>query len=85
MAKTTISIRDDLMARADEVADSLYMTRSGLISAALSQYLLQFEVQEAIKNLSLSIAKIDPKDGIDPETMHQLEDFQRLAGLFVGK
>lgn len=83
MAKINISIDDNLLERLDKVADSNYMSRSGLISTACAQYINSNEVIVAIKDMAFCIRKIADEGTVDHETMEQLEDFERLCKLFM--
>lgn len=79
MAKVTISINDDLLAQVDETADEVYQTRSGLISSALTQYLMSFQLQKALGSLAVAFSKLDLSEGVDDETVRQIDDFERLV------
>lgn len=83
MAKVQISVDDRLLARIDEHAQRNYMSRSGLVSIACTQYLNSAEVVDAVKDISLSIRKIADCGSIDDETLNQLEDFERLSKMLV--
>lgn len=81
--KVSISLDDELISRIDRYADENYMSRSGLISLACSQFLNQNEVVCALKDVSIAMRKIADNGTVDHETMEQLEDFERLANLFI--
>lgn len=83
--KVNITLNDDLLARIDQYADSNYMSRSGLISLAVTQYLNAADVTTAIKDMALCMRKIADTGTIDHETMEQLEDFERLSKMLIGK
>lgn len=83
--KVNITLNDDLLARIDQYADSNYMSRSGLISLAVTQFLNAADVTTAIKNMALCMRKIADTGTIDHETMEQLEDFERLSKMLIGK
>lgn len=83
MAKITISLDDDLVKRADNYADENYMSRSGLISIALTQYLNSADVTKAIKDMAFAMRKIADEGFIDDDTKRQLEDFERLSKILV--
>jgi len=83
MAKITISLDDDLVKRADNYADENYMSRSGLISIALTQYLNSADVTRAIKDLAFAMRKIADNGVVDEDTQRQLEDFERLSKMLV--
>lgn len=83
--KVQISLDDKLMERADTYADLNYLSRSGLISLALTNYLNTNDVVQAIQNMSLAMKKIADTGNIDSETMEQLEDFERMSKMLLGK
>ena len=79
MAKVQISIDNELLARIDKYADDNYMSRSGLISLATSQFLNQADTIQAIKELSACMRKIVANGTVDHETKEQLEEFEAFA------
>lgn len=83
--KINITLNDDLLSRIDQYADSNYMSRSGLISLATTQFLNAAEVTTAIKDMALCMRKIADTGTIDHETKEQLEDFERLSKILIGK
>jgi metal-responsive CopG/Arc/MetJ family transcriptional regulator len=83
--KVGIALDDELMKRIDAYADENYMSRSGLISLACTQFLNAADVTKAIKDMALAMRKIADTGNIDNETMKQLEDFERLSKILVGK
>lgn len=83
--KINISLDDDLVQRIDTFADSNYMSRSGFISFACTQYLNTAEVMVMVKDMALAMRKIADSGKIDDVTMSQLEDFERLSKLLVGQ
>ena len=72
MAKINISIDDKLLERLDRVADGNYMSRSGLISMACTQYINANEIIVAMKDMSVAMRKIADAGTVDHETMEQL-------------
>lgn len=85
MAKIQISIDDELLKRMDTYADDNYMSRSGLITLAATQFLNANEVTKAIVSLNATMQAIKETGHLDHETMEQLEDWQRLANLLTSK
>lgn len=81
MAKVNISIDDELLERVDKATKKLYTSRSGLVSMALSQFLLANEMTYAITDLSSAMRKIADTGAIDDDTYRQLEEFERFAEL----
>lgn len=85
MKKVQISIDENLLYRIDSYSEQSYMTRSGFITLACSQFLNQAEIVFAIKDLSLAMQKIAKDKKVDKETLERLEDFERLSRMLVNK
>ena len=83
--KVKNTLNDDLLARIDQYADANYMSRSGLISLATTQFLNAADVTTAIRDMAVCMRKIADTGTVDHETMEQLEDFERLSKMLVGK
>lgn len=83
--KVQVSLDDKLMERVDNYADNNYMSRSGLISLATTQFLNQADVFLMVKDMSLAMRKIAEKGTVDHESMEQLEDLERLCKLLTGQ
>ena len=82
--KLGIALNDELLERIDRYADENYMSRSGLISLACTQFLNASEVTLAVKDLALCVRKIADNNEIDDESLQKLKDFERLSKLLVG-
>jgi metal-responsive CopG/Arc/MetJ family transcriptional regulator len=85
MAKVQITLDDKLLERIDTYADENYMSRSGLVSLAATQFLNTAEITRAVKDLSLAMRKIADTGTVDHDTMEQLEDFERVAQYLTPK
>ena len=83
--KVGITLDDELVKRIDDYADRNYMSRSGLLSLAATQYLNATDMTLAIKDLSLAMRKIADTGKVDHETQEKLEDFERLAKMLTVK
>lgn len=83
--KVQITLDDALMERVDTYADENYMSRSGLVSLAVTQYLNSADVTKAIKDMALCMRKIADTGNIDDEIREELEDFERIAKMLVGR
>lgn len=81
--KVGITLDDELLKRIDEYADANYMTRSGLLSLAATQFLTQRQIESAIKDMGLAMRKVADTGKLDPETQEKLEDFERLVKLIL--
>lgn len=83
--KINISLDDELVDRIDNYADKTYMSRSGLISLACTQYLNAQEMILAINGLSAAMRKIAAMGEIDEQSRKELEDFERVAKILTGQ
>lgn len=83
--KVGITIDDDLLRRADDYADKNYLSRSGLITVALNQYLTAQSVSDYMREITILMRKIADKGAVDHETMANLEDLERICKMFVLK
>lgn len=79
MAKVQISIDDKLLERIDTYAEENFISRSGLISMGMCDYLNSKETMRLIKNLGVAVQKIADQGIVDDDTMKQIEDFERLC------
>ena len=83
--KVNITLDEELLQRIESYADENYLTRSGLITLATSQFLLQAEASRAIVDISLAMRKIADTGSIDDDQRRQLEDFERFSRMLAGK
>lgn len=83
--KVNITLDEELLHRIESFADGNYLTRSGLITLATSQYLNHVEASRAIVDLSLAIRKIAETGTITEDQLRELEDFERFARMLSGK
>lgn len=82
--KVNITIDDDLLKRVDNFADKNYMSRSGLLSLAVTQYLNTNEAVFAVRDMAYAMRKIADTGDIDDDTREKLEDFERMSKMFLG-
>lgn len=83
--KINISLDDELVKRIEDYADRNYMSRSGCISYACTQFLNQEDTLKAVQDLGVTMRKIADTGKIDSDTRERLEDFERFANmLFLG-
>lgn len=78
--KVSISLDDRLIKRIDNYSVDNYMTRSGFISLACSQFLHAFDVTNAVKDMNLAFRKIVDKGMIDDKTLSRLEEIVKMIG-----
>ena len=83
--KVNITFNDDLMRRIDDYAERNYMSRSGLISFAITQFLNGQQVISAVQDLSVSMRKIADTGEVDEDTTKKLQEFEMFAKYITGK
>ena len=76
--KVNITLNDELMERVDEFAEQNYMTRSGLISFAVTQFLNGQQMMSALQEMTLCMRKIADTGIVDGDNMKKLEDMERF-------
>lgn len=83
--KVNVTLDEDLMKRADNFADDNYMSRSGLVSLALTQYLNQNDIVRAVNDISISMRKIADNQTLSEDEIKNLKDFETIAKMLIGK
>lgn len=83
--KLSISLNDELLKKADEIAKKNHLTRSGLIAVSLSQYIMQQEILDAMKQISSSMSIIASKSVLDDEAKRHLRDIESIVNLLTSK
>ena len=81
--KVQVSLDDALMKRIDDYADENYMSRSGFITLATTQFLNSADVTKAIKDIAVCFRKIADTGEVDEQAREQLEDLERLSKFLV--
>ena len=80
--KFNISADENLIARADAYAEKNYMTRSGLVSLALTQFLNQNDIVQAVQDIAFYMRKIADNQTLSEEEMNELKDFGKGFKIF---
>ena len=84
--KVNITCDDELMKRVDAYAERNFLSRSGLFTLAVTNYLNSVELLGCITDMSVSMRKIADSNEIDEETFNKLQDFERICkAVGVGK
>lgn len=82
--KVQVSMDNALLKRVDQYADDNYMSRSALVTLALTQFLNAQEVTSAVKDMAICIRKIADTGEVDNETQQKLCDLERRCKVLVG-
>lgn len=84
-AKINITLDEKLLQDVDDYCDKNFMNRSWFISQSLVRNLNEQKVVDAIFNMSLAIKKCVDNGQIDDDTRKELEGYESLCKLIVGK
>lgn len=77
--RISISIDDNLLKLVDDYADQNFISRSGLITLVLNQFLQNQQAVNYLKDLSASFRKISETNKVDDETLSLLKDLEKFA------
>lgn len=80
-----ITMDEELIERLSKYADDNFLTKSGLVTIAVAQYLNQNEAVQAVKGIAFSLRKIADSGSVTPEMMKELEDWGRAVQIIAGK
>lgn len=83
--KLQISLDDELAKRVDSYAEKNYLSRSGFIALACTDFLAQKEAIQAVKDISFSMRKIAETGTIDAEAEQQLKEFEMFVKMITGQ
>ena len=84
-AKVQISIEDDLLKSVDDYCEKNYMNRSWLFPQGVLQIINQQKLMDAMLNISFAMKNISEKGEIDDDTRRQMDEFDTLCKVFMGK
>lgn len=82
--KVNITLDDELMKEVDDFAEKNFMSRSGLLSLAVTQYINANKAVFAMQDLALAMRKIADTNEMDDDTKEKLDDFERTAKFLMG-
>lgn len=79
--KISISINDDLLKKIDEYSKENFLTRSGFLSLAANQYILQQETMSTMKSLRSAVEKVSETGEMDEQSEADMKKFIGLASM----
>ena len=80
-AKVQISIDETLLKKLDDFADRSFCTRSGAIAMAVSQLVMQDELQRSIRTMAMAMQRIAENNEIDEQSKQELAQLQAVAAM----
>lgn len=84
-AKLQITMDEELLNAVDEYCDKNYMNRSWLISQSLVQVINQQKIIDALTNISIAIKNVSQNGDLDDDTLKDMERFETMVKMFIGK
>lgn len=81
--KITITMDDRLLERIDKFADDNYMSRSGFISIASTQYLNQNEFISVVRSIGSVMKKIADTGNVDEAMIKELNMYTEMIKLLA--
>lgn len=82
--RVTITVNDELLKKMDEYAKKNYMTRSGLISQAVNQYLTTLQVLDSSQKMANAFQNLAQSGKFTEEEVKELQDAERLLNTLTG-
>lgn len=83
--KVNVTIDEGLLERIDEYAEDNFITRSGLVQLAMSQFLTANEATKALVEISLSLKKIAQSGSFSEDDLRRLQGLEQLAIMLSAK
>ena len=84
--KIQMSLSEDLVKRLDNYANANYLSRSAVVTIAVTQYLQVNEMATMMSDISRAMKKIADTGEIDEETQNQIEKLEiAIQMLSMGK
>ena len=81
--KFNVSMSDELLDKVDRYSERNFISRSGLLSLAVSQYLKQDDIMNLMLNLNAAVQKIARTGSGDDSVQKDLEDFRIMMNLLL--
>lgn len=81
--KFNVSMSDELLDKVDRYSERNFISRSGLLSLAVSQFLKQDDIMNLALNLNSAVQKIAQTGTIDDSVKKDLEDFRIMMNLLL--
>ena len=79
MAKITMNVNDELLARVEKYSKAHYVNRTAVFSMAVSQWLLQAELSEAFRNMNGVLSRVAATGDLSEEDARLMSVFDSLA------
>ena len=76
---------EELLNAVDKYCDKNFMNRSWLISQSLVQVINQQKMIDSIVNISVAMKNVSEKGEIDENTRKEMETFETMCKMFIGK
>jgi metal-responsive CopG/Arc/MetJ family transcriptional regulator len=75
----------DLLKEVDDYCERNYLNRSWMVSQACLQVINQQKMVDALTNVSIAMRTISDNGTLDDETRKELETFETMCKMYLGK
>jgi metal-responsive CopG/Arc/MetJ family transcriptional regulator len=83
--KVQITMETDLLKEVDDYCERNYLNRSWMVSQACLQVINQQKMVDALTNVSIAMRTISDNGTLDDETRKELETFETMCKMYLGK
>jgi metal-responsive CopG/Arc/MetJ family transcriptional regulator len=83
--KVQITMETDLLKEVDDYCECNYLNRSWMVSQACLQVINQQKMVDALTNVSIAMRTISDNGTLDDETRKELETFETMCKMYLGK
>jgi metal-responsive CopG/Arc/MetJ family transcriptional regulator len=83
--KVQITMDSNLLRDVDDYCERNYLNRSWMISQACLQVVNQQKMVDAISNVSIALRNISDNGTVDDKTRKELETFETMCKMYLGK
>jgi metal-responsive CopG/Arc/MetJ family transcriptional regulator len=83
--KVQITMETDLLKEVDDYCERNYLNRSWMVSQACLQVINQQKMIDALTNVSIAMRTISDNGTLDDETRKELETFETMCKMYLGK
>lgn len=83
--KISISIDEELLAGVEEYRKSNYMTKSGVFTLAVHQFLMAQKTLKLIEGLTQAINKVAEGGNVDEATVNEFKEMEKMLSVMARK
>lgn len=82
--RVSLTLEEELLKRIDEYAKKNYLSRSGLVSVAVNQYLTTLQVLDSSQKMANAFENLAQSGKFTEEQVKELQDAEKLMNTLTG-